>query len=271
MSWKSSIQRLSLLGGPRKSYERLKRVPLLGILLKKWARASIPTGVRVWTRVRSGRGAGLWVHLDPRFESCYLERSYEAEVTRALLAHLAPGGVFYDVGAHIGLFSLIAARHLAGCGCVFAFEPDPVNFQRIEEHASRNGIDSIHVVTKAVWSSGGRMRFLRDTAQSSRNRGSLTEESFGDESAIEVETISLDDFAHAHEPPTVIKIDVEGAEAHVLGSCRDVLSANRPVIVCEIHNEDACQSVTKLLRRYGYAIEWLEGSDHFPRHLLAKA
>jgi len=93
-------------------------------------------------------GKGLWIHLNPRYEMEYIEGEYEAPVEEVLLSNLRPGSVFYDVGAHIGVFSLIAARNLGSHGSVLVFEPDPSNVRRIKEHASRNHLDAIGLFLK---------------------------------------------------------------------------------------------------------------------------
>jgi hypothetical protein len=110
MNWKSVIQQLSTSLPLRKFYSLANRVPILGPALKNFSRAAIPADALVWTSIRSGPGKGLWLHLNPRYEMEYLEGNYEAPVERILLSNFRPGTVFYDVGAHIGVFSLIAAR-----------------------------------------------------------------------------------------------------------------------------------------------------------------
>src|SRR5438046_2678167 len=137
MNWKSVVQQLSTWSPFRTFYTFANRLPFLGSALKNFSRAAIPSDARVWTSIRSGPGKGLWIHLSPRFEMEYLKGDYEAPVERILLSNLRPGTVFYDVGAHIGIFSLIAARNLGAHGSVFVFEPDPTNVRRIKEHASR--------------------------------------------------------------------------------------------------------------------------------------
>jgi hypothetical protein len=121
----SVVQQLSTSSPLRKIYTLANRVPILGPALKNFARSAIPTNALVWTSIRSGPGKGLWIHVNPRYEMEYLEGDYEAPVERILLSNLGPGTVFYDVGAHIGVFSLIAARNLGAHGTVFVFEPDP--------------------------------------------------------------------------------------------------------------------------------------------------
>ena len=59
---------------------------------------------------------------------------------------LRPGMVFYDLGANIGLFTLLAARLVGGTGKVFSFEPDSENATRLRRNIERNGFTNVTVV-----------------------------------------------------------------------------------------------------------------------------
>lgn len=272
MNWMSVVQQLSTSLPLRKIYNLANRVPILGSALKEFSRTAIPSDAFVWTSIRSGPGKGLWIHVNPRYEMEYLEGDYEAPVERVLLSNLRPGTVFYDVGAHIGVFSLIAARNLGVQGSVFAFEPDPSNVQRIQEHASRNQLDAIRIIPKAVSSTVGRLRFQRASLQSSMNRGTLVEgASVAGESTIELESITLDAVTREHALPSLIKIDVEGAEAAVLQGSEEIFRSAKPLLVCEVHHEQASSDVTRWLLERDYMFKWLENSTTYPRHLFAKS
>jgi FkbM family methyltransferase len=198
------IQQLSALPLLRKSYEFLIRVPIVGPILQRSLRFVLPSDFLIWAVIRSGPGKGLWIHLNPRFEMECLVGNYESAVWRILHSPLKPGTVLYDVGAHIGLFSPIAARDLGVHGPVFVFEPDLANLRRIEEHASRNRLDALGIIPKAAWFIDGRMKFRRACSQSSMNRGAIAEDNFAaSESTIDVETVTLDSFGSEHPLPKV--------------------------------------------------------------------
>ena len=271
MNWMSLVQQLSTSLPLRKIYTLANRVPILGPALRNFSRTAIPSDALVWKSIRSGPGKDLWIHLNPRYEMEYLDGDYEASVERILLSNLRPGTVFYDVGAHIGVFSLIAARTLGVQGSVFAFEPDPSNVRRIKEHVARNRLDAIRIIPKAVSSTNGRLRFQRASFQSSMNRGVLVEDaSVPPESTIEVDSITLDAVAREHALPSLIKVDVEGFEAAVLQGSEEIFKSAKPLIVCEIHHAQASSDVTRWLLARGYLCQWIENTRKFPRHLFAK-
>jgi len=244
----------------------------LGGFLRRLVRRVVPVEAHVWLRISGGLGKGLWAHLDPRFEMDYASGKYEPPIQQALSKHLEPGSVFYDVGAHVGIVSLFAARLVGTKGAVFAFEAYPDNAERIKEHVRRNMFPQIQVVPCAVWSSAGHLRFERASAQSSKNQGAIaTGPLVGGENTIEVEAIALNDFARAHPAPTLIKIDVEGAEADVLRGSEEIFARSKPVLICEVHHGHAAEDVTRWLNERGYTFKWLEASAQFPRHLLARS
>jgi FkbM family methyltransferase len=231
----------------------------------------LPYETWVWIRIRAGLGKGLWVHLDPRFEAVYVDGEYESPLQDSLLKYLQPGGVLYDVGAHIGIVSLCAAKLVGPAGMVFAFEADPDNAKRIEENVRRNKLDSIRTVCRAAWHSDGHVRFQRASERSSRNQGGVSTIPSVSGDAIEVEAVALDTFAEKHRLPTVIKVDVEGAEAEVLRGSERIFVQAKPVLICEVHGSKAADDVIGWLSDHGYRYQWLDSSSDFPRHLLAKS
>src|SRR5260370_10311447 len=127
-SWKQrAIIYLSCSSLFRNVYSQLTRIPLFGAVLQSLVKLMVPIGTRLWLRIPSGLGEGLWVRLDARFEMEYASGTYEPLIAKAMLSCLGPGSVFYDVGAHIGILSMLAARIVGESGAVFAFEADPDN------------------------------------------------------------------------------------------------------------------------------------------------
>jgi FkbM family methyltransferase len=271
-SVKETIRRLSCSPVARKCYAAASKLPILGPPLRAFIRSVLPYETRVWIRIRAGLGKGLWAHLDPRFETVYVEGKYEHPLQESLSKHLQAGDVLYDVGAHIGIVSLCAARLVGPTGSVFAFEADPENAKRIEENVRRNRLEWITTARRAAWHCDGYVGFQRASEHSSRNQGGVTTLSpGGNNDAIEVEAITLDTFAERHRLPTVIKIDVEGAEAEVLRGSEKVFARAKPILICEVHGRRVADEVTRWLSDRGYRYRWLEPSPQFPRHILAES
>lgn len=253
-------------------YGRVRTAAVLGGIMQKAVGHVLPHGSRAWVRLRAGLGKGLWLNIDPRYEDTYCTGNYEPLVQKVLSDGLKQGSTFYEIGAHIGFFSLIAARLVGKDGAVFAFEAEPENARRIQEHAKRNGLTQVQVFPIALWSRCGSLRFERASQFSSRNTGAVVETAAPMTSAetMEVKAITLDTFVENHRPPTMVKIDVEGGESEVLKGAARVFAEVKPLLVCEVHHEQAAQSIQAELRRIGYSLEWLTGEPRLPRHLLAR-
>ena len=201
-------------------------------------------GQRV-VRVRSGAARGALLSLDLSREKAYWLGYYEQAVQCFLERNVTPGDVVYDVGAHIGFFSVCAAKLGA---VVYAFEPLPENAARLRENVSLNGFD-ITVVEAAVWADDGTVDLVPgDSDFESRVAP-------GDA----VPSVSLDAFSERERPPALMKLDVEGAEAQVLRGARRILADVRPLLVCEVHGAGVRKEVEELLS--GYSVEELESAS----------
>lgn len=171
-------------------------------------------------------------------------------------AALAP--VVYDVGGHIGLYSLAAAA-CNPAARVFAFEPSPVNHATLERNAALNGFDRVRAFNVGVGDKEGAARFiLRAGAEVCSTNHVLRE---GDETgAVEVPIETLDRIVESGRAPApdLVKIDVEGYEARVLHGMERVLERDRPVLMLEIHPAfmaqygDSPEEMDRFLAERGY-------------------
>jgi FkbM family methyltransferase len=189
------------------------------------------------------------------FYGDYDER-YEAQMIRRLLDK---GEIFWDIGANIGYFSLLAAAALQHSGRVIAFEPGRVAYARLTDNIGLNPFRNITTFNLAVTDREGEtaLHLAAGTAD-----GCASLYGAGPEvTAREIcRTVSLDGFApsHALPGPDFIKIDVEGAELFVLRGAREMLAVSRPLVLVELKAETLAASGTdkhqiqELLAGYGY-------------------
>jgi FkbM family methyltransferase len=216
-------------------------------------------------RVPQGHGAGLL--LDMR----YLPISHahvgsiafgnlESSVQEAMVRHLGPGGIFYDVGANLGFFAMLGA-HLAGVrqGHVYAFEAAPENAEAIRHNAHLNGIPNITVIDKAVSSHSGRGR-LQVVEDQSWSKLEEYGEHPDTEQVIDVDLVAIDDLVGSGEipAPTLVKIDVEGAEIAVLEGMRQTITEHRPAVICELHGTH--REFVTAMAEHNYRLINLEGT-----------
>lgn len=185
-----------------------------------------------------------------------------------LSSWLGRGDVFYDVGAHAGFFTVAAARLLDSSGLVFAFEPDPANASRLRKQLERNRLANTQVIESAAWSADQRVHFRRDGICSSRNTGSVCSDGSTTD-VLEVQAVTLDEFARQNRAPTVVKIDVEGAELQVLRGMNRLLRESKPRIIVEVHRADTRVECRRYLNSFGYVVRQVGSGDEVPPHLVA--
>ena len=91
-------------------------------------------------------------------------------IQATLEQRLRSGDVLYDLGANIGLFSLLGAQLVGDAGRVFSFEPDHEIAQRLKRNIHQNRFDNITVIEAGAWSSSEMMDFMSSRC-SSPDRG----------------------------------------------------------------------------------------------------
>ena len=180
------------------------------------------------------------------FERTYLiyKELFEATHVRLLKDLVSPGTTIVDVGAFIGFFSLQFARWVSGGGRVLALEPDPNSLSRLRHRLERTGLmNVVDCVQAAVAHESGERRLTLNIA-------CPVDHKLG-EDGIPVATTSIDDLlaASGWPPVSLIKIDVQGAEASVIAGARRTIAAFHPSLFVEV--SDAT------LRAYGSSAEKL--------------
>ena len=242
------------------SMRYVRKVPYFGRLVRELCDRLFPRGQLVWTRIRTGPAREIWMELNPRTGQSYLHAQVEQTVQEFMVEQLRPGMIFYDLGANIGFFSLLAARLVGPQGKVFSFEPDTEAFTRLKRNIERNGFSQITPVNKGVWSTTGTAAFLvADASSPDRGVGKLAPADTG--GYPKVPCIALDDFIVGSPPPNVMKVDVEGAELEVLRGAHVLWREYKPSIVCELHSEENRCDVESMLGHYGYSIRAID-SNH---------
>lgn len=190
----------------------------------------------------------------------------EEAVLEDLLNRLEPDDVVFDVGANVGTYTCFAARVLDG-GRVVAFEPEPTNAARLRENASLNGLD-VDLRELALGEADGTAFLERDGTQAGAGEHALARTPSDD--AIEVSRAAGDRLVHGGEipAPTVIKIDVEGAELQVLnGLGRSLTRESCRLVYCEVHPDRLRgfgQTVSQLHARFqdaGFGVETIHRLD----------
>lgn len=177
--------------------------------------------------------------------SCWLG-IYEYQKQRRVSHEVRPGTVFYDIGAHVGFYSLLASV-LVGSGKVFAFEPLPRNLDYLRQHLALNHVTNVDILPFAVSDSTSTAHF--------RVEQTSFEGRLSSEGGIAVSTITLDSLVESGRilPPNYIKMDIEGSELQALQGARKIFQQHRPVLFLATHSRQLHNECCRLLESWGYA------------------
>jgi FkbM family methyltransferase len=172
---------------------------------------------------------------------------YESEKQRVISQEVRPNTVFYDVGANVGFYSLLASV-LVGPGKVFSFEPMPRNISYLQRHLDLNHAGNVDVQALAISDKNGVARFR---VEESGYMGHISTE--GDFS---VQTATLDSLVQDGRilPPNYIKMDIEGAEHQALLGARECFERYRPTLFLATHGQEVHEQCCGLLKSWGYEL-----------------
>jgi FkbM family methyltransferase len=236
----------------RRAFYRVVSIPIVGYaLLLSWQKGWLPLPRRS-TCVQLRDGRVLRFELADRTQRTMYLGLFEPGETRLIRELLAAGDTFIDVGAHIGWFSTIAARRVGGTGQVIAVEPYHANAVMLRENAERNDCLNVSVAEMALGSEPG-MLSLGQAGDS----GSVTALEYAKAGRAPVRMAPLDDIAPGGGTVALLKIDVEGWEAHVLRGAGKTLLRTRAVLI-EVNREalrnarSSPDELFRLLRESGF-------------------
>jgi len=169
------------------------------------------------------------------FYGHYHER-YEADLVKRLLSG---DDVFWDVGANVGYFTLVAATALANRGQIVAFEPGKNAYARLVANLAVNPYRNIQTYPVAVTDREGEavLHLLGDIADTSASLYPADQAQAGQEVC---RTVALDHFLQSEglRPPDLIKLDAEGAELAVLKGAAGLINDSPPLWLMEMEEKN---------------------------------
>jgi FkbM family methyltransferase len=220
---------------------------------------------RTW-RVEAGEAAGLRLRFPQNTD--FVLGTTERPMQRCIAQHLAPGDVFYDIGANIGFFSLLATKYVGDEGSVYAFEPVAENVVAVRSNARLNNLNNLSVfeVAIAAQSGAGELFVTQWDGGSSLSATALDPNEPVERRRVSV--VAMDDLVASEDlrPPTLVKIDVEGAEFSVLEGMKETIVQFKPILVYEVDDGDRTsfdrrwKELDQFVGGLGYRIKHLEDS-----------
>jgi FkbM family methyltransferase len=186
-----------------------------------------------------------WI-VGSHLHGCWLG-SYEWKMQRRMVQEVRRGSVFFDVGANVGFYSLLAALRV-GAGRVYAFEPLPANIRFLRHHLEINHIRNVEVLEVAISDQPGTTAFA---SESTRAMGKLEA---GGSLTVQVATLDQLIAEGRAAPPACIKMDIEGGEFRALRGATECFRKFRPRLFLATHGRAVHDDCCRLLASWEY--EW---------------
>ncbi len=199
-------------------------------------------GGRVFSQIYARTQGGVYRRLagdvEVKLAPCFrhFPEDYERECMQVVSRFLREGDMALDIGANIGLYSLLMGKRVSPHGRVYAFEPASKSFEALINHLSLNSLSQIiqgHLAL--VGSKAEIQRFFEDGTNGTNRIGGSW---FDGPETVQVDrpTIIIDEFLEQRGGISrLIKIDVEGYEFQVLQGARKTLQTSRCRVLCEMH------------------------------------
>ncbi len=186
-------------------------------------KTELSNGAVVYGRNRAGYGGrGIYIFRD----------SIEPEFQQ-LEKFLGSSGVFVDIGANIGVYTLKAAKHFGDSGTVLAIEPSPDVLATLYQSVQCNDFSNVRLRNLCVGARTGVRTLWMNSARP--NSFSLVEKNEGAQ-GLSVLTVSLDDLFEWEKLARLdyLKIDVEGAEREIFSGATSTIKNHRPIVQAEV-------------------------------------
>jgi FkbM family methyltransferase len=195
----------------------------------------------------------------------------ELKLTKFLIKNLKEDDIFYDVGANYGFYTYLA---LEFCKEVHSFEPLPDVFENLrmnlegDKKVFLNNIALSEQIGETFIYVGGAKFYTKEHTGGSTI---ITDKSYlnklNPSRKISIKTITLDEYIKNHNKPTIIKLDVEGAESLVIKGGYELLKNNSPIIAIEVWSNDGrkfSQEAINLLTQLNFKPHFInENGDLF--------
>jgi len=194
-------------------------------------------------------GAGWLVRDTPAWHEVVCA---EPGVNLALRDLIRPGDTCFDVGAFDGALAQVMARATGPRGTVCAFEANPGVLAKLTNNCTANALANVHLVHAAVWHTTGEWVTML-VPPGVPAAATVTGPAPADTTERAIPTLALDDYAARFGlVPNVVKMDIEGAEAHALAGFRATLARHKPHLVLEQRTHDL--AAIDLVRALGYDV-----------------
>lgn len=253
-----------------KIFKHLLKGDLIYISKNYLKNISVQKRIVEWRKVKAkgepitieiANGLKLKLYTDSVLSETIFVGRFENSELEFVSRYLSKGDTFFDIGANVGLFSIMAASKIGAQGNIYAFEPVKKTFSRLKENVELNMINNAKIFNAGLSDSDGFLE-MTTSADGFDAWNSFGVPTAGDNFVKEsVEIFTLDSWMSNNNvvSANLAKIDVEGWECNVMkGGSLTFSSANAPDLLVEFTEENcknagfSCGQLYDVLKNYGY-------------------
>jgi len=215
--------------------------------------------------IRGGLDLHVYAGKDPLSVNLRMGVLWHAGIVRFLLNHIRPGHIFLDIGAHIGLFSVLAGKLTRGTSQVVAFEPDPVNFRMLQKNVKENNV-AVDCRPIAISNDFGETNLYRNPTNAG-GHSLIALEGLDNPETVSVSTIN-------HEVSSLprldfLKLDIQGIEPALMTDLIEVIGwfSAPPFVILEVNPRTWLETdkdfigLENLVHMYEYDLHAFIGSE----------
>lgn len=191
--------------------------------------------------------------------SRYFTSEYEADNYSFLKSHIKQGMHIIDIGAHIGLFSVCTSQLTGPTGKIVCFEPTPGTFAILKETLRLNHCNNVAAQQAAVGAVPGKATFYVGDEEGDNSNSLVLNK--GKSHGYDVTVTTVDKVCQDHNlKPSLVKVDVEGAELDVLKGAVNTMTTTRPLMILGLHPSfidikgDSLQQIWDIIKERRYEV-----------------
>ncbi len=204
-------------------------------------------------------GFGNYLFIFSLFKIRTLNRDGNEKDFLYFLKLIPPGGIILDIGANIGIMTVHLARGVKN-STVLAFEPVPYNLRALHRVIAFYKLSNVRVFGCALGNSNGTAEIVMPVMDRVKMQGlshivhqSIPENNEGEKFTTEVKKLdAMDEVMNGKARVTAVKMDVENFEYFVLDGAREMLRKYKPLIYCELWDNENRRKCFELLHSLGY-------------------
>jgi len=226
------------------------------LLLRHVTTASQPTVVTI----RQGPLTGWKLQINTQTPHYYWIKGHDEPVVLQIMQKfIKPDHQVVDVGAHVGIETLMFSQWVGKNGRVVSIEPDPSNFKSLLANIRLNATSNVQLMQVALSDTIGEVQFVQGEGVLSRVADNFNGGDVEPTSLITVPAHTLDSLFAGKQPAVdFVKIDVEDFEASVLSGARQFLREHQPIVILELHSYRSARDCANILMQAGYQVELVD-------------